>query len=225
MLISDEYRFVFVHIQKTGGDTLSRMLKEQVPDLRAQGAKHERMSDNPALLVDYASYFKFAFVRNPWDRLVSWYSMISEAAQLTASEAQCSPRDRVRYEQVRSNRLWRHVLEEAPDFDSFIRKCAQPIAMPAGVSYSFSYNQSDYIANSAGELCADFVGRFESFPTDVSKVFNTLSIALDAAPYKENASTHTHYSKYYTAETQEIVRDRFQKDIALFGYCFESSDD
>lgn len=81
MLISDSKKMIFIHIQKTGGSSLRYTLKDMIPDLEEnRGVKyHAPLSD---ILKSYprlrcGEYYTIAFIRNPWDRLVSWYSDIS----------------------------------------------------------------------------------------------------------------------------------------------------
>jgi hypothetical protein len=66
-------RLIFVHIQKTGGNAISTALGQN-PDCPE---KHFFARDLRELYCTdvWNAYFKFAFVRNPWDRLVSWWSM------------------------------------------------------------------------------------------------------------------------------------------------------
>lgn len=71
-------KFTFVHNQKTGGSTIVTMLLEQVDDLE-QMALESDWRDVAKTLKEhdcFDGYFKFAFVRNPWDRFVSYYSMM-----------------------------------------------------------------------------------------------------------------------------------------------------
>ena len=75
MIISASRQFVFVHIPKNAGTSISAVL---MPFADGQSAAlpdttHETV---PALLSrhpELAGYFKFAFVRNPWERLVSLF--------------------------------------------------------------------------------------------------------------------------------------------------------
>ncbi len=75
---SRERKFTFVHNQKTGGSTIVTMLLDQVDDLE-QIALESDWRDVAKTLKQhdcFEGYFLFGFVRNPWDRFVSYYSMV-----------------------------------------------------------------------------------------------------------------------------------------------------
>lgn len=97
MLISDSHQFVFVHIRKAAGTSLRQIL-EKVSLPKNNNIWYKFLSRN-GFAIDYHKYsfrkhanlieaersmpedkfnqyFKFAIVRNPWDRLVSEYEYI-----------------------------------------------------------------------------------------------------------------------------------------------------
>lgn len=97
MLISDSHRFVFVHIRKAAGTSLRQILaphalprsrqwwykllsRNGIPvhyhkyAFRKHAVLAEAEASMPAEL--FRDYFKFAMVRNPWDRLVSEFEYI-----------------------------------------------------------------------------------------------------------------------------------------------------
>lgn len=98
MLISDSHKFIFVHVRKAAGssirDTLeplslvkaedawskikSRLLKTEKDYKKYAIRQHDDINIVKRLMPPelFESYFKFAFVRNPWDRLVSEYEFI-----------------------------------------------------------------------------------------------------------------------------------------------------
>ena len=126
MLVSHSHKQIFVHIQKTGGQTVSKALKENISDISRFRRKHEFAIHAMEELEGWNEYFKFAFFRNPWDRLVSWYSMISDA---DAAEAHLIPVGqtekrrlrRARRMKQRENRLllWRYVVDNSSTFTEF----------------------------------------------------------------------------------------------------------
>lgn len=87
-MISHKYQYIFIHIPKCGGTSIEKCLlaKEgiafpsdpmplahlpiEVGDkfLLGKNRQHFTSADYPN-----SNYFKFAFIRNPWDRMVSEY--------------------------------------------------------------------------------------------------------------------------------------------------------
>ena len=200
MFVSDSRKVVFVHIQKTGGVTVHELLRGRIPDLRNILARHEFARRGMAELDDWDEYFKFAFARNPWDRLVSWYTMVT-----TFDKA--------------GNELWRYVHDNSSTFEEFIHNCTGEVEIRKGVCYSFAYNQLDYVKTST-EHALDFIWPAENLDEDIQEVFRRIGLELETVPHR-NRSGHRHYSTFYTPETEMIVRERFKKDIEYFGYEFE----
>ena len=112
------------------------------------------------------------------------------------------------------------MLEHGPTFEDFIKNCTDEVEIKDGFFYSFAYNQLDYLTDEGGDVMVDFVGRFERFADDLGAVFDEIGLDVDVIPHK-NPSSHAHYSTLYTPETEQIVRERFHKDIKYFGYEFE----
>src|SRR5438552_5647179 len=180
MLLSDSRKVLFVHIQKTGGETVSRILAKHAPDIRRLGDKHEFASFGKLKLgAAWNDYFKFAFVRNPWDRLVSWYSMMRRATRVTRFGALLSRRKRSHLQQRASNPLWRYFYENCSSFEEFIKNCTGQVEVAEGALYSFAYTQLDYLQDVNGSILVDFIGRFENFSEDLSTVAMKAGIKLE----------------------------------------------
>lgn len=65
-MVNHKYKFIFVHINRTGGTSWERSFGLH------HGHDH-RLANGLRSLKCWNSYYKFAFVRNPWDRYVSIY--------------------------------------------------------------------------------------------------------------------------------------------------------
>lgn len=85
MFISHKYKTIFIHIQRTGGNSIQKLFEEADPELietvevdpANKRIKHCYAVDI-AKAIDpeiFNGYTKFAVVRNPFERMVSWYSM------------------------------------------------------------------------------------------------------------------------------------------------------
>lgn len=205
MLYSRSNKLVFVHIQKTGGSSVRKILVPKLLDYEEVGFKHDLSKWHWQMLPDWNDCYKFCFVRNPWERLVSWYSMVMQKQSLLAQS---------------QNKLWQYAITESKSFEEFVKKCTEEISDYGGRK-SFAYNQIDYISDENGKILVDFIGRYENFSGDMRHVAHTLGIEEDVVPVHENRSKHRHYSSYYSEELKAIVADRYARDIEFFGYEFE----
>ena len=198
-MISHRYRCIFVHIQKTGGNSIRRTLGQT----RADPYKHcFAMSLRDQYGADFwESYFKFAFVRNPWDRLVSWWEMI----------------DRNRREGNIANPFQAFVAREATTFSDFLLKCDRKFEEQTGLKWIFA-NQIDYMTDEAGNQLVDFAGRFERLESDFAYVAKRLG--LDIRLPHLNRSERKPYVAYYTPALVDLVSEKYQRDISRFGYTF-----
>ena len=108
MIISHRHRFVFVAVPKTGTHSVRQALREQLgpedeeqvglfvnkrlPDAQLAAVGHGHLSlaqVRPYLGVGaFAGYFKFAFVRNPFDRFVSYCAFMTRESGAFARQPQ-----------------------------------------------------------------------------------------------------------------------------------------
>jgi len=203
-IVSNKYRFIFIHIPKTGGTSLAEpsyqdsrgalteILGEtdysQAGHIRAVGLK-ERLGER------WADYFKFAFVRNPWDRMVSLYHYF-----LQDPEKQLSEEGR--------------RIAACSDFNDF---CARLESLDLDAHFA---EQISYLIDYNGKILVDSVGRFESLDRDYAKICAVLKLPVKALPHYRK-STHQQYRRYYNDQSRKIIAERYRNDIAAFGYRFD----
>lgn len=193
----DEHRCIFVHVPRTGGLSVAKSLFGNL------GGSHIPAPTYRAVFGEatFDSHFKFTFVRNPWDRLVSAYSYLLAGGGGT-------PHD---LDMQRS-------VAPFDGFQDFVKSWLVETACREGVHL---LTQTEFICLEDGTLGVDFVGRFETLAQDFEHVRDTLGIDADLAHL--NASERSDYAAYYDAETRDIVADLYRKDIELLGYSFENS--
>jgi hypothetical protein len=203
VMISPDRRWIFVHIQKTGGNAVRSALGVEQNDAHKHFLARElRQVYGEAA---WADCFKFAFVRNPWDRLVSWWSFIDNGRDPSGA----SPP---------ANNFFGYVLSHARSFEEFIWRCTDEIVDKDGRKHIFR-NQTDYLVDESGALIVDFIGRFELLQKDFDEVTARLGrrrIALS----RINTSRHCAYARYYTPAMAERVGHLYARDIEAFGYRF-----
>jgi hypothetical protein len=202
-MIDHSRRLIFVHIQKTGGNAICTALGQPVnpPEKHFTAVQLRRLYGEEV----WNAYFKFSIVRNPWDRLVSWWSMIeANRKHLEAGR--------------RLNAFQRYVLQNANDFTDFVSNCTEIINDNDGAKNIYQ-NQLDYLTDGKGDLLVDFVGRFDRLPGDFRSVLERASAADIPLPHV-NKSVHTSYRLYYTDITRQMVEDRYARDIDFFQFRF-----
>mgnify|MGYP001327920279 CR=1 FL=1 len=139
-------------------------------------------------------YFKFAFVRNPWDKAVSDWIYLQEQADIKPTEP-----------------LKNYLLQEG--FFATINH----LNNRDGRADHFATQSSFIVENE--NIAVDFVGKFENLQEDFKTVCDKLGIANPELPHK-NKTNRKHYTEYYDDETRQIVAEKYAKDIEYFGYKF-----
>lgn len=102
-MISFQKRFLFVHIPKTAGNSIQSVLRDYSEDelvaLRSEQdgverfgvrnpkykvKKHSTLAEYRAALgeVEFRNLYKFTCVRNPWDRMVSYFFTPTQKAEV-----------------------------------------------------------------------------------------------------------------------------------------------
>lgn len=204
-MISHDHRIIFVHIQKTGGNSVTTLFNMPI----SEPGKHWRavnLRGRYGPLV-WDQYWKFSIVRNPWDRLVSWWAMI---------DAKRSEFDRGN----RPNVFQSYILRNAKSFDDFVKLCSGDVLNTDGPT-SMSRNQVDYLFDHTGVLLVDKIFRFETLQEDMPIELNQRG--LPSKLPNVNASIRGHYKEYYTRELQDIVAEMYRKDIEAFNYRFNEN--
>lgn len=211
MPLSHAYRFIYIHIPKCAGKSLTKAFRAGGVELEFLGpalpAHKERygiadlwLHHLPASTLKRAvpdevwdTYFKFAFVRNPWDLLVSYYHYHKKEAAESEEFRQSWPRIAERFRRTSNFEEWVHT----------------------GIYVQPHLN---FIADAEGRLMVDFVGRFETLRRDFQTVCER--VGLRAQLPHENSTEHAPYREYYNETTRELVRRKFRRDIETFGYEF-----
>ena len=77
MFYNHEKKFLFIHVQRTGGTSLLDHFYKTLSNDGQNYFQHTSLSYFQKKEQDaFAEAFRFAFVRNPWDRFASWYALL-----------------------------------------------------------------------------------------------------------------------------------------------------
>ncbi|MBF4160238.1 sulfotransferase family 2 domain-containing protein [Nocardioides acrostichi] len=209
MMVSHERRMLFVHVQKTGGSTIDTMLEQAIPDAEylqgLRGGRHARLAPALKQYPELGDYFIFGFVRNPWARMYSWYAMIQRAQENADAGVEKAAK------QLRKNRLWKKVLADHPDFETFIMRGPED-------HRELRRPQISYLRTTGRR--ADFIGRQERFDKDLQKVWGRMGLEWPGESLKVNTGPSTDYREHYTPQMRDKVAEVFAKDVKRFKYEF-----
>jgi chondroitin 4-sulfotransferase 11 len=204
-MISHPFRCISIHIPKAAGNSVNRVFGVDWQDHKDL-ARYQ--AELPAGIFD--GYFKFAVVRNPWDRLLSDYNYQRRKSRPADSKLHLFDANGRRREFA----AW---IEAA-----FTETSRYPASHWGGeVSpgiHRFS-PQLDWISL-AGGVAVDFVARFEHLDEDFAVIRRTLGLEQTTLP-RRNPRFHFHYSRYYDDAMRDRVGQYYARDIAAFGYAFE----
>ena len=200
---------LYIHIPRTGGTFLRSYFADSAPTIKQVG--HDRLSE---LDFDLTPYFKFAFIRNPWDWYVSRYfyfcriMAVEAGVSITCDSGLMGNEFSKRFPTLKEHLLW--GLENAENFWLTDR-----------------YKDMCFI-DGADKI--DFVFRFEDLKGNVKNLFSHLQIKPTISYSKFcqtaggkffNSTEHLHYSKYYDADLIELVHNNDSYIIERFGYEYE----
>ncbi|MEM8777521.1 MAG: sulfotransferase family 2 domain-containing protein [Cyanobacteria bacterium P01_G01_bin.49] len=215
-MISTQKHFLFIHVPKTGGNSIQNILKdysedditqsEQQDGLERFGVRNKRYNTRKHSVLShykfvldaeiYHSLFKFATIRNPWDMMISFYF---------------SPH-RGKIEWNRDNFLT--LVDGVRPIRHYI--CERSLFCQALEKIGLKVNT---VNNKKLDSDIDFLMKFEQLDRDFKEVCNKLEIPYSPPP-KRNSSTRLHYSEYYDSELREIVRKKFAEEIEFGNYTF-----
>lgn len=204
--ISHDLKTIFVHIPKTAGVSVSRMIESYRVKNRFSEWKIKHFNDKGdrvyhmtfQMIKDryyhvgfFDNYFKFSIVRNPYDRFISEW-------------------------------LWHKQLTGwcKDGIDYFIDHIKD---MPIMYAIDHIKPQYDFLYDKDGTMLADYVGRFEelydSWQFIVLEIFKRSGHLLPETLVKTHRTKkNKKYYEYYTPKAKQFVLNKYRIDFETFGY-------
>jgi len=243
---SKKYKGVFIHVPKTAGTTMNVVFSSDndviVPNTPFLTDIMNNMNTRPLFTfqvsyVDYLkeifgeerynSLFKFAFVRNPWDRYVSNWKYLTRLRKRPISN-NTDPWANRGFSGSAGNVTFAEFVEQIdrifdPD-EKDLHSFRSGQWHHPGWNYDMWHmaDQSKFLLDSSGTMAVDFVGRYENLEKDYEYVCKQLGISpIDLPVLKKSQDPNVHYSSHYTPELYEIIKKRCKADIDYFKYKFD----
>ena len=214
MIISRGRRYIFVHIPKTGGTALAlaleaRAMKDDIligdtPKARARRGrlkgvkaagrlwKHSTLADIDGLVSADEGLRVFTLVRNPWDRVVSYYHWLREQGFAHPAVG----------------------LAKASDFSGFLNHPSTRVSLGAAPYGS-------YVRDVTGVERCDLFLRLERLEEDLPQLEALLDLRLGPLARANASERGRDWRPYYSAADAEVLAKIAAEDIARFGYRFD----
>jgi putative transposase len=215
MIVSTARAYIFVHIPKTGGTAMALALeararpddiligdtpkalrrKHRLKGVQTAGRlwKHSRLADIEGLVdpAAFDDFLIFTLVRNPWDRMVSYYSWL---------RAQGFDHPAV-------------ALSKTLEFADFLQ---HPIITTSFRAASYG----TYLQDGTGTERQGIFVRIEALAEDLVPVSKHLGFTPDLPRANESARPRD-WRKFYTDRDAAHLAEICAEDIARFGYRFD----
>jgi hypothetical protein len=211
-ILVKDYNCIYIVNPKAGTSSIKSFIITELLNFKGEYSPHKfefKIISN--LEISKANqYFKFTFVRNPWDRIVSCYN------------------DKVTryYVQKKDSGIFRgfskyKAMSPGMSFDKFVEAICSIPDEKANKHFKSQHS----ICNFNNKPLFDFVGKLEDIDEDFNKLCLKLKFPSNTLPHRLKTSDKykrgkAHYSEFYNKKTIKMIRKRYSEDIELFNYSF-----
>jgi chondroitin 4-sulfotransferase 11 len=190
----DQRQALFIHIPKTAGRSLVKSLFNVNSVEHANAEWYQRIDPDR-----FDRYFKFAIVRNPWDRLVSAWTYLREGGAKSSED----------------DTAWGEFFHRFDNFEDFVCHWLTPENIRRKHLFT---PQSEFVTDRFGGMAMDFVGRYERLNEDFDVICEKLG--MDVKLPHLNSSKRVGYREFYTDRSRDVVAEIYARDVELFQYQF-----
>lgn len=193
---NNEKKFIFIHIPKTGGTSLKKILSEKIniDGFKVNGElviynKNTHIGINKKQFLKYKDYFKFTIVRHPYDWIKSYYNFHANKSKF--------------YAQITNKKINNTITES---FDDYLKNLN-------------SFNQTDFFTD-GNDIFVDKICKLENFDKDMVFILKKLKLNLNYkhTHMKNSVEFKIDQIKDLTENQKKEIQRICKKDFELLGY-------
>ena len=235
MIISNSRKFIFIHIMKAAGTSITKTLDtflewndlllgatsfgETLQKLyynRFQLHKHSRALEVRKIIGKnlWDMYFTFTFVRHPFDRAVSLYTWIKGMIEAEGC------RRYFPFKLLRKRPFWEYpgtkAFMETNSFSEFIRNKKLLDLAPGFMP------QTEWVIDENREVIIDYIGKVETIEKDFQYIASKIDCPEIGIDVHNRSRRKIPNQIIINEDDREYLFNRFRSDFENFGYRYNA---
>ena len=217
--IFPESGIIFIHIPKTGGTSVKKLLLnlknpqlsfyDKVKYYHYEEIKRKKLLSRHGKAIEFLDFFKndiwnnslkFTCVRNPWDLMVSSYHWwIQYGQKFSNLNLMYTDISKMSFNEYINSKYGKEMINECTG------------------------NAEDWFLDENKKIIVDGIVKLENFNSEFKELLHTSGKKFygNINLPKENTTIRKKYQSYYNKDTKQIIKDRFKFLIEYCNYKFD----
>lgn len=211
MIISQQHKYIYVAVPKTGTTSIQKFLLKNDPTackdrIEIDGREYIFRDHNSALEISkilgekYHNFNVFGFIRNPYSRIVSSYYFYQKSYYFQKND-----KPKTDGHQTPWPLYFRIFFARYIPFKSW------------ALLYPYKSN-CEHLTDVNGDKIVNFIGTFERLKDDLNQIMDKLDVKVDMDELPHiNKSKYCNEKEYFSPGWfKKLIRKKIQKDLAFY---------
>ena len=204
-----------MHIPKCAGTSMRQMINRNC-ETKLGLFKHTEARFLREHIEDFDNVVKFCIIRNPWDRMHSYYHYLKQYMPALIKDKHTKPQDHLDWHQKMYDEAMQMTFSEWVMNNTLIHHIEYD-HNPTPVRTS-EKSQFDYITDFDGTLLTENIIQFEHFTDQIYPFLEKHNIPTNDGRYHVKQTVRDNYRLECNQEARDHIAKYFEQDIDYFEY-------